>query len=70
MVEIVNEVEGDAEVSKETPKDVSAENRLELPGRSGSYFIATFLFRAAAALDKVFAQDSDQRDEMETEEKN
>ena len=27
MVEIVNEVEGDAEVGKETPKDLSAENR-------------------------------------------
>ena len=32
MVQIVNEVEGDAEVGKETPKDLSAENRLELPG--------------------------------------
>merc|ERR1711997_71685 len=50
MVEIVNEVEGDAEVGKETPKDLPAENR------------------AAAALDKVFAQDSEEKEEMETEE--
>jgi len=49
MVEIVNEVEGDAEVGKETPKDLSAENR------------------AAAALDKVFTQDSEEKEEMETD---
>ena len=68
MVEIVNEVEGDAEASKEAPKDVSAENRLGLRGSTGRYFIAIFPFRAAAALDKVFAQDSGEREEMETEE--
>merc|ERR1711953_233499 len=49
MVEIVNEVEGDAEVGKETPKDLSAENR------------------AAAALDKVFTQDCEEKEEMETD---
>ena len=67
MVQIVNEVEGDAEVGKETPKDLSAENRLELPGGTGGYFITIFPFRAAAALDKVFAQDSEEKEEMETE---
>ena len=70
MVEIVNEVEGDAEVGKETPKDLSAENRLELSGGTEVYFIAMFPFRAAAALDKVFAQDSEEKEEMETDENN
>ena len=68
MVEIVNEVEGDAEVVKETSKDLSAENRLELSGEFGGYFITISLFRAAAALDKVFAQESEEKEEMETEE--
>ena len=68
MVEIVNEVEGDAEVSEETPKDVSAENRLELPGGTDGYFTTIFPFRAAAALDKVFAQDSEEKEGMETDE--
>ena len=50
LVEIVNEVENDAEAGKETIKDISAENR------------------AAAALDKVFAQESEvEQKEMETE---
>ena len=68
MVEIVNEVEGNAEVGKETPKDLSAENRLEIRGGTEGFFIAIFPFRAAAALDKVFAQDSEEKEEMETEE--
>ena len=67
MVEIVNEVEGDAEVGKETPKDISAENRLELPGVTGRYFMTILPSRAAAALDKVFAQDGEEKEEMETE---
>jgi len=48
IVEIVNEVESEAEAGQDTSKDVSAENK------------------AAAALDKVFAQESEEK-EMESE---
>ena len=47
---------------------MSAENRLELPGGTDGYFTTIFPFRAAAALDKVFAQDSEEKEGMETDE--
>ena len=46
MVEIVNEVEGEAEVGKETPKDISAENRLVLPSYKRGIFHYNLSFQS------------------------
>ena len=54
-------------LAKRHPKIYPRKTGKNTPGQTGGYFITILPSRAAAALDKVFTQDSEEKEEMETD---